>query len=221
MEFKPTLFSVAGFLVPGIVLVTSLTCLLGINQYGSLSALVAALPMLPDGTAVLIGTLIITSVLAVTAAAGAVLSDAFTFIGRQLILRPLVRRRLRENVKRLFAHDTLEKLVCADMDARESYVYMNTCGLDLDWYAGRVRMMGGSGLALLIAALVAAVLRFPCSIFVGLVVTSVAAIGVALYRSNKFDEYVAAASAVLLRRGVQLTKPATRPNAGLEPTAHD
>lgn len=207
MEFKPTLFSVAGFLVPGIVLVTSLICLVGVNQYGSLPAVVTAFPTLPNGTSVIVATLVIGSALAVTVAIGAILSDTFTFVARQLILRPLVRGRLRENVERVFAHETLESLIRADMDARESYVYMNTCGLDLDWYAGRVRMMGGSGLALLVAAGVAAALRFPCWLFVGLLVVAIWAIGVALYRSNKFDEYVAATSAVLVRRGAELQKP--------------
>ena len=64
MEFKPTLFSIAGFLVPGIVLVTSLACLLGIDRYGSLTGVAAGLPAMPDGTTVLITMLIMTSGLA-------------------------------------------------------------------------------------------------------------------------------------------------------------
>jgi hypothetical protein len=203
MDLKPTVFSVVGFLVPGIILGTSLMYLLGVNRYGSARALVAALPIVPDGTAVLVATLVIGSALALTAAVGAILSDAFTFVARQLILRPLVRARLRENVQRLFAHQTLESLVRADMDARESYVYLNSCGLDLDWYAGRVRMMGASGVALLIAAAVAGVLGFTCWTSLSLVAVGLMGIAVALYRSTKFDEYVAAASAVLIRRGVE------------------
>lgn len=68
---------------------------------------------------------------------------------------------MRSNAKRIFAHKTLEELIIAGMDARESYVYMDTCGLDLDWYAGRVRMMGGTGFGLLLNAVVAGVLGFP------------------------------------------------------------
>src|SRR5262245_11161698 len=107
MQFKPTLFSIVGFLVPGILLVASLTWLLGVNQYGSLSVLISALPALPDGTAVLITTLVIISTLVLSAVAGAILSDGFTFLGRQLVLRPLVRPRLRKNMQRLLAHDNL------------------------------------------------------------------------------------------------------------------
>jgi hypothetical protein len=101
----------------------------------------------------------------------------------------------------------LEELVSADMDARESYVYINTCGLDLDWYAGRVRMMGASGLALLIGAVVACVLGSRWTVSMSLSIAGLLAIGVALYRANKFDEYVAAASVVLLRRGPQHQEP--------------
>jgi hypothetical protein len=77
MEFKPTLFSVAGFLVPGVVLAASLTYVVGLHQYGSVSALVAAVPVLPDGTAVVLGTLVVVSLLAGTFAIGAVLSDLY------------------------------------------------------------------------------------------------------------------------------------------------
>jgi hypothetical protein len=43
---------------------------------------------------------------------------------------------------------------------------------------------------------------------VGFLVGAVSAIAVALYRSNKFDQYVASASAVIVRGGSQdLKKP--------------
>ena len=65
MELKLTLFSIVGFLVLGIVLVTSLAWLLAINRYGSLSAALTAFPVLPDRTGVLFATSIIASALAV------------------------------------------------------------------------------------------------------------------------------------------------------------
>jgi hypothetical protein len=68
-------------------------------------------------------------------------------------------------------------------------------------------MMGASGFALLIGALVAGVLGFSCSVSLGLVIGGLSAIGVALYRGNKFDEYVAAAAAVLARRGGEPQEP--------------
>jgi hypothetical protein len=64
-------------------------------------------------------------------------------------------------------------------------------------------MLGGSGLALLIVALVAAVLRFRWLVVIIIAAIGILAIVVSLYRSNKFDEYVAATSLVLLRGGAR------------------
>jgi hypothetical protein len=141
--------------------------------------------------------------LTLTFVLGAILSEAFTYVARQLIIRRFMRPKLRENVKRLFAHDTLEKLISLDMDARESYVYMHTSGLDLHWYAGRVRMLGATAVALLICAVVAVCLRKPCGVAFGLLVIAALSFAAAVYRSNKFDEYIAAASAVLAREGAK------------------
>lgn len=209
MEVKPTFFSVSGFLVPGVVLVGSVTSLLGVHYRSSLPAVVKELSQLPtEGLIpVFLGTLAIAALLAFTFALGAVLSDTFIFIGRRLILRPLARNSLRKNVGRLFAHETLEDLIRADMDARESYVYMQTCGLDLHWYAGRIRMMGSTGLALLIAMCVAYYLYFSWPIVLCFAVFGVLAIAVAIYRSHKFDEYISAASAVIARGGAGLKLP--------------
>jgi len=184
MEIKATLFSVAGFLVPGIVLMTALFSLLAVHYYGSITLAVSGFPALPDGTAFFFTTLFLGSAVAVTAAVGAILSDLFTYVGRQLIVRPFLRNQLRENVKRLFGHQTLKSLIHADMDARESYVYMSAGELDLNWYAGRVRMMGGSGLALLLAAALAAWLSFGWFVIMALVGVGVVAICTALYRSS-------------------------------------
>jgi hypothetical protein len=83
---------------------------------------------------------------------------------------------------------------------------MSAGELDLNWYAGRVRMMGGRGLALLLAGYVAAFLGFSWSVLLFFVIAGIVAIFIALYRSNKFDMYVAAASAVLLHQGPDLKK---------------
>jgi len=208
MELKPTFFSVSGFLVPGIVLVGSVSCLFLGRYYDSIPAIVAAFPALPaEGAgAVLLGTLVAAVLLAVTFAIGAVLSELFIYIGRRQILRRVTRSKLREYVRSLFAHSTLEELVRADMNAREAYVYIHTCGLDLHWYAGRIRMMGGTGLALLITASVCGYLGYRWYIFVGFVVPAALALAVAMYRSHKFDEYVAATSAVIARGGAGRAK---------------
>jgi hypothetical protein len=76
------------------------------------------------------------------------------------------------------------------MDTRESYVYIHTCGLDLNWYAGRIRMMGGTGLALLINTGAALTLGSSWPITLALGAGAILAIWVATYRSQKFDEYI-------------------------------
>lgn len=210
MEVKPSFFSITGFLVPGIVLVSLVAWFAGVHAFGSLSDALAALPKLPadNGLAVLVGTLFVAALLASTFVLGAILSEAFTFVARQLIIRRFIRPKLRENVQRLFAHDTLESLIRLDMDARESYVYMQTNGLDLHWYAGRIRMLGGTGFALLVAAVAALFFGQQCGVILCLLFIAALAMAAAIYRSNKFDEYIAAASAVLAREGAK-GKPAS------------
>lgn len=208
MEVKPTFFSVTGFLVPGVVLFGSVICLILGHYYGSIPLIVAAFPSVPaeGAAAVLLGTLAAAGLLAISFVAGAILSETFIFIGRRFFLRPLTHEKLNANVTRLFGYQTLEALIQADMDAREAYVYIRTCGLDLHWYAGRVRMMGGTGMALVMAAIVAFGLCYSWTVSLGLVISGLLAIVVALYRSHKFDEYVAAASAVIARGGGDQSK---------------
>lgn len=203
MEVKPTFFSISGFLAPGVVLLAS-AALLGAGHYfGTTAEAVAALPSLPteSGWAVLIGSAIAVSLLVFAFVLGTILSETFIFIGRRLLLRRFTRKTLRANVDRVFAHDTLCALIKADMDARESYVYIHTCGVDLHWYAGRVRMMGGTGLALILVAIYSRFLCYGWGMFIGLIFLALLAIGVALYRSYKFDQYVSAVSAVLALGG--------------------
>jgi len=202
MDVKPTFFSVAGFLTPGAVLIAVLAVLLGVHFPDELCKLVtAASPLAKEGALpVALATLFVAGFLALTFALGAVLSDSFTLAGRAIV-RCFLRETLRANVTRLFTHKTIDALIKADMDAREAYVYIRTCGLDLHWYAGRVRMMGSSGLALIIGAIVAGVLGFSCLVVMSLLGVAAWAIAVALYRSNKFDRYVAATAAVLAITG--------------------
>ena len=203
MEVKPTFFSISGFLAPGIVLLATVTLLAAGHHFASVNELFAALPSLPEksGLAVLVGTGVAVVLLTFAFVLGTVLSESFIFIGRKLILRPLTREMLRGNVERVFKHKTIDALIKADMDARESYVYMHTCGIDLHWYAGRVRMMGGTGLALLLSAIYSLNLCYSLGVVTGITVLALLAIGVALYRSYKFDQYVSAVSAVLSHGG--------------------
>jgi hypothetical protein len=203
MEVKPTFFSISGFLAPGVVLLASVTLLTVGHHFSSSKELFATLPSLPEtsGLAVLVGTAIAVVLLTFAFVLGAVLSDVFIFVGRKLILRPLTRKMLQANVDRVFKHKTLDALIKADMDARESYVYMHTCGIDLHWYAGRIRMMGGTGLALLLAGIYSLVLCYSWGLVTGIIVLAFLAIGVSLYRSYKFDQYISAASAVLAQGG--------------------
>jgi hypothetical protein len=203
MEVKPTFFSISGFFVPGVVLLALLAAIELGNQYSSINDALAAAPSLPEanGMAFLVGSTIGVIFLAVSFVLGTILSDLFILVGRKIILRPLTRNMLRENVERVFKHESLEKLIKADMDARESYVYLHTCGIDLHWYAGRVRMMGGTGLAFLISFVYSWSLGYSCGVVLTLLFIGLIAIGISLYRSYKFDQYVSGAAAMLKRSG--------------------
>lgn len=200
MQVKPSFFSVAGFLVPGVLFLATLSLILGPLYVQDIKALSDGIAALVPGTATaaVVATLVLAIALALAYFVGAVLSDAFTFACRQLVIRRLCRPRLRAKVRGLFAHRTLSDLVQRNMDAREAYVYLSAGGLDLGWYAGRVRMMGASGLAILICGAVSAIANLSCTLTVGFIVVGAIALVVAGYRSNKFDEYVAATAAVLV-----------------------
>jgi hypothetical protein len=200
MEVKPTVFTVVGFFVPGAVLLMAAALLVASAHYGSPTAMLDAVPKRVYRAGVLPTTMIVGAILVVAAVAGSVLSDSFILVARQLVGRPIWRPQLRKSVKRLRAHRTLEALVSADLDARESLVYLRTSGLDLEWYAGRVRMMGASGMGLLLVSVPGLAGFGSCGIALAFAGFGIWAIGVALYRSKRFDEYIAAASFVLLRQ---------------------
>ncbi|MES9930505.1 MAG: hypothetical protein ABW158_20550 [Candidatus Thiodiazotropha sp. 6PDIVS] len=203
MEVKPTFFSISGFLVPGVVLLALITALSLGNQYASINEAIKATPSLPEsnGTAFLAGTTIGVIFLAFSFVIGTILSDLFILVGRKMILRPLTRNMLRRNVERVFKHESLENLIKADMDARESYVYLHTCGIDLHWYAGRIRMMGGTGFAFIICFIYSWALSYSCVVTLSLLFFGAIAIGISLYRSYKFDQYISGAAEMLKQGG--------------------
>ncbi len=63
-----------------------------------------------------------------------------------------MRDRRNTQFSNLLAKSTLDELWDGNLNTREAFVYTRTCGLDLHWYAGRIRMVGGSGLGLFCVA---------------------------------------------------------------------
>lgn len=199
MEIKPSFFSLSGFLAPGLVTSLAFVAVWGTNNPLRVAAALSYCEQHKlEGTAgVVAGVVAIALLLAATFVIGCVLSEAFIFAGRTLILRPLMRERRNKHFSSLLSKKTLDDLLDGDLNTREAYVYSQTCGLDLHWYAGRVRMVGGSGLGLFIIS-VYAFFRDACGSAFFLLAVSVPCLVVAIYRSHKFDEYVAATAAVLL-----------------------
>ena len=199
MEIKPSLFSLSGFFAPGFVFLLTMASLLAGAKFDSFASLIGRLPTLAadSGWAFSIGLGVVTSVLTVAFVLGTILSETFIYLFRRLLLRNATRNCLRTQVARVFKERSLRSLLSADMDARESFVFMKTCGLDLHWYAGRVRMMGGTGLGLMISSGYSAYLGYSCVASITLLAVSALSISVAMLRSYKFDEYVSASAAVL------------------------
>ncbi len=203
MELKPTFFSVSGFLVPGLVGTATAATLIHANAPNRLPAAIKQLNLTPvDGAGSVIAITLATGVAAAFAfVVGATFSELFNFLGRTLVIRPLMAKSCSEYVTTLYGHQTLEAMVKANADAREVHAYLHTCGLDLHWYAGRIRMLGGTGLALGACTCLSIHLDHSWGVAIWLAVIGALCIAVALYRSMKFHMYVAATSAVVLRGG--------------------
>lgn len=197
MEVKPSFFSVSGFLAPGVVTLFAFFAVWAQNQPLVTPALTFADQHKLEGAAgVVAGTIAVAVLLSAAFVLGTVLSECFILIGRTFILPPLARKRRRAYFETLVKKKALDEVLQADLNTREAYVYTQTCGLDLHWYAGRVRMVGGSGLGLVLVSIYAYFRHVPTTALI-LLVASLVCIGIAIYRSHKFDEYVAATAAVL------------------------
>jgi hypothetical protein len=193
MEIKPSFFSVTGFLVPGLVTAFAFAVVWHADHKGQHVWPVSDLYSKDTSS---MDVVVIVLLLAVTFVLGCILSDAFILIGRTLITRPLLREKRNAYFARLLKKQSLDELLEGDLNPREAYVYTQTGDLDLNWYAGRIRMVGGSGLGLFFVAIYAVAAdqdAFGFSIFA----VSVISMGLAIYRSHKFDQYVAATAAVL------------------------
>jgi hypothetical protein len=213
IEIKPSFFSIAGFLVPGIVFDAAIGCLLLGNHYNAAKRIneVIAPPILKD-VGIAASIVIVTVGLSGTFVIGAALSETFSLL-RTWIFRPIMKPCRRKYLAHAFRHKSLRGLIRGDVDALESYVYVQTCGLDLDWYAGRVRMLGGSGVGLTITAFASRSLGYSCVTAWLLVVVSLLLLLVAAMRSYRFDKYVIATAAVLIRTRTNL-KPSLGEKTG-------
>lgn len=220
MEFRPTFFSITGFLIPGIVLVT----LVALEFASSRAWLFAQI----TGNAAP-GNIVTITVIAVALSVCYVVGSVVTEVFQRLYIRgrrcerlfkllaikkekdaPEIKDALNINdrtsaiAKMLLGKKTLEKLLESDLDAREIFAYQQTCGLDLHWFAGRNLMLGGSGLSCVIAGVIAFG-KFLAScrrefVIAGAVLTvfGFVAMWIAAYRKARFEEYSAKVAAVSL-----------------------
>lgn len=204
---KPPLYSVTGFLVPGIVLLGSTLGLAAWHSFPSIDSLLKALQPLV-GTQVETGPLFVLVVaaavvfLALALVLGTMLSDFTLFLARLLILRfanPDVMAR------RLLSHGSLKELLTREPYAREAYALMRTTGIDLLWIIGRTRMVGASGFALVIAGITACCLGYSWPVIVMLSVTGAAGLGLSYSAGRHAAAYVAAVAAVASHGGATLS----------------
>jgi hypothetical protein len=201
VEIKPPFFSISGFFVPGLVLVGSIGMLLVVPSAPGRNAVIRQEALQQMKELGLLPTAIFLAALASAVfVTGSVLSDAFSML-RKKWLRPAMKSRRIAFLNEMFSKASLSELIRSNATPLEAYVYIQTCGLDLHWYAGRVRMLGGSAIALGLAAFLACFLSFPCWVGAVFMFAAVATFSVSWFRSHQFDKYVIATAAVLLEHG--------------------
>ena len=171
--------------------------------FTSFDQLVVVIPSLPESNSlsIAIGSAVTIILLIAAFVIGAVISELFILIGRKIILRPIIRNRVKDEVNRVFKHEALQDLLKADFNAREAYSYLHTCGIDLHLYAGRIRVVGGTAVSLLLGAIYAFYLGYGYLTVVTIIILGLGVFCLGLYRSYKYDQYVSALSAVLHRSG--------------------
>jgi hypothetical protein len=199
MEVRPTFFSISGFLIPGIVFFT-LTMILGHSLQGQLlqitDAAVSSFAGTNAATGALFSGVLLFVGLSLSFVVGSVVSELFHLCIRYGFRKRFFNRTTNEYSKRLFAQGSLKQLLINDLDCRETFAYQQTCGLDLHWFAGRVRMMGASGLACCLAGSIGFFLGATWSLTAAVFLIGLLTMGVAIYRARRFDEYITATAAI-------------------------
>lgn len=203
MNIKPTFFSLTGFLAPGVVLIANASFLwIGKNPDLGQRILRGVGPEFLTGNGGLVLGIALAVFLVVAAfALGSILSEIFILVGRKICLRIFRTRTDSERTGRLFQARSLRELVQDDPDSREAMVYLRTCGLDLNWFAGRIRMIGGTSIALLLGALYSVQLGYSGALFFYQSLLALFAFVLAVYRCATFDQYVASIASVLILGG--------------------
>jgi len=216
MKFKATFFSVTGFLVPGAVALIASYFLIPPAHLQWVRDLV--IPKYDSETAhppgeVLTGTLVLVSVLVVALLIGSILSELF-LAGIHFGFR---KRRYWSNsihmqAVELLSQKSLVDLLKNSLDAREAFAYIRTSNLDLHWFAGRIRMIGASSLALATTACAGWYLNGIPSHYYFAAAIALVGIAVAVYRSYRFDQYINVVAASCYLAAISL------PNEDREPT---
>jgi hypothetical protein len=198
MEVKPSFFSIAGFLAPGVITLFAFTLVWAPDHGTAIQSAVETIEKhkLEGAAGVVAGTVATAIFLSTAFTLGTVLSETFILIFRNTLLRPRTHAGRKRLIESLLQKKTPDELIKTSANALEAFVYISTCGLDLHWYAGRVRMVGGSGLGCLLAS-VYGYANGSAGIATALLVAATLSLAIGTYRSKKFDEYVAGAAATI------------------------
>ena len=199
MEIRPTFFSLAGFLVPGIVLVT--TTLFLVRESRTWIFDLAKVHDLAPGASTaggfLLTAFVVTVALSFCFVIGTFLSELFLIIVRLCIRGRLAGSNTNEYSTKLLSYGSLNELLKNDLKSRESFALQNTTGLDLYWFAGRNRMVGASGFSCVLASLLGIFAGAPTTQWGVLLIFGIIAMAVAAYRMKQYDDYVTATAATL------------------------
>jgi hypothetical protein len=150
---------------------------------------------------------VVTCLLTVAFFIGSIVSELFLLGVRFWFRKPFTGDKVSAFAKKALANKTLIELLKNDLDAREVFAFSRTSNIDLHWFAGRIRMMGGSSLSLVLVALAAFFFSNHCYRNLAVLLIGAVGIGVALYRTYRFDQYVATVTATLYLAGPPPPQP--------------
>lgn len=198
MDSRISFFTLSGYLVPGVVFITSsLPAILASPQGIRLSTSFSAWIQPSNSSSLLafVLTLFSFGLLAVAYATGTFLADIY-FLASREIMRKWFKGKKSDFYEGLLKHGNLHALLRSSQRAREAYALYQCVEIDLYAYAGRVRMMGASGLAIACAALIDTPSTSYTTGMLGVSV-GLAMVAVSISRNHHYYEWVCICVAVI------------------------
>ena len=205
METRVSFFLIAGYLIPGVVfgflVLPPLLHLLPQPQIGAWVNSANAFTAI-DGVWITVLTFLGLGLLALLFSLGVALSELYYKLIHWSGLVP--RDHDKKNFEIWCESKSPEALLKTNWRFKEAYVFALTQGADVYGFAGRVRMMGASGLAITIAGIIYLTQWWWRTSLIALVIGA-AMVLLAGFRTRNYQEWIAANAALFLVSGCKLS----------------